>query len=101
MHGNYTSPRSDQLTNVGTAGATSKAKRYRAIKDHLFSSLVDEAVILSLENGRYYGLNHVGAAIWSSLQQPVTLSEIESFLMKEYEVDEQTCRIEVMSLLKA
>jgi hypothetical protein len=74
--------------------------RYRAIKDHLLSELNDEAVILSLRNGKYYGLNSVGFTVWTNIQQAATLSEIEAAVMNEYDVDEETCRHAVSSFLK-
>ncbi len=78
---------------------TSKACRYRAIKEHLLSELNEEAVILSLKNGKYYGLNSVGFTVWSNVQQAATLSEIEAAVMNEYDVDEETCRREVSLFL--
>ncbi len=99
VYESYATSRENGMPNFETGDVSSKIRRYRAIKDHLFSDLAEEAVILSLRNGKYYGVNHVGAAIWSIIQQPVTLSEIESALMKEYAVDEPTCRTEVESFL--
>lgn len=88
------------MPDTETAHNVIRVRRYRAIKDHLFSDLAEEAVILSLRNGKYYGINHVGASIWSIIQKPVTLAEVESHLMNEYEVDEQTCRAEVVLFLE-
>ena len=100
MYEGYAASRGDGMPNIETSDDSSKIRRYRAIKEHLFSDLTEEAVLLSLKNGKYYGVNHVGAAIWSIIQQPVTLSEIESSLMEQYEVDEETCRTEVETFLE-
>jgi len=51
---------------------------FQAITEHLFSMLSQEAVILSLKNGKYYGLNPVGVSIWRASKEPVTLAEIET-----------------------
>jgi hypothetical protein len=93
-------PGIDPIMNVPDLhdNATS-LRRFQAIKEHLFSELKDEAVILSLKNGKYYGLNAVGVSVWTAVQDLVTLAEIESAIMLEYEVDEETCRREVMSFL--
>jgi len=61
---------------------TSNGCRYRAIKEHLLSELNDEAVILSLKNGKYYGLNSVGFTVWTNVLEAATLSEIESWTVK-------------------
>ena len=74
--------------------------RYRAIKEHLLSELNEEAVILSLKNGKYYGLNSVGFIVWTNVQEAATLSEIEAVVMNEYDVDEETCRCAVSSFLE-
>ena len=72
---------------------------FRAIEGHLSSEMKGEAVILSLKNGKYYGVNTVGAFIWDTLQNPVTFQEIQSAVMQEYDVDNATCRQEVLSFL--
>lgn len=73
---------------------------FQAIKEHLFSLLSDEAVILSLKNGKYYSLNSVGSSIWGTIQVPAKLSDIEAAILKEYDVDLQTCRREVILFLE-
>jgi hypothetical protein len=87
--------------DVEESAVRTKTRRYRAISDHLFSDLAEEAVILSLRNGKYYGVNNVGASIWSMIQKPMTLSEIEAVLMTEYAVSEDQCRSEVTAFLKS
>ena len=74
--------------------------RFVAIKEHLYSDLNGEAVILSMKNGKYYGLNQVGKSIWNAIKDPTNLEEIQSCVMLEYEVDEDTCHREVLSFLQ-
>lgn len=100
MYEGNIAPRENGMPNFEVGDNSSRVRRYRAIKDHLFSDLADEAVILSLRNGKYYGVNQVGASIWSLIGTASTLSEIESALMEEYSVDEDTCRAEVASFLE-
>jgi hypothetical protein len=71
-----------------------------AIKEHLYSDLNGEAVILSMKNGKYYGLNEVGRTIWNAIKDPTYLSEIQARVMREYDVDENTCRHEVHSFVR-
>lgn len=80
--------------------ATLSVSKVAAIKDHLYSELKDEGVVLSLKNGKYYGLNEVGRSIWKAIQSPATVIEIQNALMDEYEIDEATCRNEVLAFLK-
>ncbi len=58
-----------------------------------------DVVILSLENGVYYGLNEVGARIWKLIQQPVSVRQVNDALLDEYEVDAEQCYQEVVRLL--
>ncbi len=74
--------------------------RFLAIKDHLYTSLKEEGVILSLKNGKYYGVNSVGACIWTAIQNPVTFKEIQSAVMQEYEVEREVCEKEITSFLQ-
>ena len=74
--------------------------RFEAIKDHLYSEIKGEGVILSLKNGKYYGVNSVGSSIWQAIQNPATLPEIETAITSEYDVDEKTCRHEVLTFLE-
>ncbi len=56
----------------------------------------DEAVMMSIEAGRYYGLNAVASRIWELLESPKTVAEVCAQLCEEFEVDEPTCEAEVL-----
>lgn len=73
---------------------------YKAVEEHLCCDLNGEAVVLSLANGKYYGLNEVGSRIWELLQQAVSPDEIEAQILREYDVDAATCRQEVNDFLR-
>ena len=55
--------------------------------------------MLNLVNGKYYGLNAVGVVIWKTLAEPASLAEIEIAIMREFEVDQETCRREALAFL--
>lgn len=80
--------------------STMMTRRFKAVEQHLSSEMKGEAVILSLKNGKYYGVNSVGAHIWKAIQTPNTIQEIQAGVMEEYDVDEVTCRQEVSSFLE-
>ncbi len=90
----------NRMTTSLQTEVSSNGRRYQAIKEHLFSELGEEAVILSLKNGKYYGVNSVGVTVWTNVQKAATLAEIEAAVMNEYEVDEETCRREVLLFLE-
>ena len=60
-----------------------------------------ERVILDLDRGVYYGLNEVGARIWAMMESPVTVDEIVTALLDEFEdVSREKCRDDVVNLLE-
>lgn len=71
-----------------------------AIKDQVSTSLEDEAVILNLKDGVYYGLDPVGARVWGLLQQPQSVGAIREILLQEYEVDPERCEQDLLRLLQ-
>jgi Coenzyme PQQ synthesis protein D (PqqD) len=62
--------------------------------------LADEAVILNLQNGMYYGLDPVGTRIWSLIQEPRTVHEVCAGMLQEYDVEPARCEQELLLLLQ-
>ena len=56
----------------------------------------EEAVMMSVEAGRYYGLNAVARRVWELLETPKTIAQLCSQLCEEFEVDPQTCETDVL-----
>jgi hypothetical protein len=71
-----------------------------AISDQVSSNLEDEAVILNLRDGIYYGLNPVGARIWNLLQETRKVSDIRDLIIEEYEVDPQRGEQDLLEILQ-
>ncbi len=71
-----------------------------ASKNQVSAHLGDEAVILHLEDGVYFGLNQLGASIWHLLESPRTVAEIREAIMAEYEVEPQRCEQDLLHWLK-
>jgi len=68
-------------------------------KEQVSSHLGDEAAILSLKNGVYYGLNPVGARVWNLIQEPRTFAELHSVLAGEYDVDGRRLEADLRHLI--
>ena len=71
-----------------------------AAKDQASSDLGGEVAILDLKAGVYYGLDAVGARIWSLIQEPRTVNEIRDILLEEYEVEPERCERDLLVLLQ-
>jgi aryl carrier-like protein len=72
-----------------------------AVPDHvLVQHLEDELVLLNTENGRYFGLDSVGAYAWQALSQHGDTEVAFAQLCKEYAVDDATLRRDLAELLQ-
>jgi hypothetical protein len=69
-------------------------------KDKISADLSDEAVILDLKSGVYYGLDAVGARIWALIQEPRAVDAIRDTILSEYEVEPERCERELFAFLQ-
>jgi Coenzyme PQQ synthesis protein D (PqqD) len=60
----------------------------------------EEAVLMSVTAGRYYGLNAVASRIWELLETPKTIAQLCAQICEEFEVDAQTCMSEVLKFVQ-
>ncbi len=61
---------------------------------------VDESIVMmSLKQGKYYGLDRVGSRIWALLEHPRSVAELCAQLCREFEIDEASCRADVHEFL--
>ena len=67
--------------------------------DWISAKVGDEIVMMSAEEGKYIGLNAVGARIWELLDQPQTHEALEAQLLREFDVEPAICRGEIDSFL--
>lgn len=61
----------------------------------------DEGVMLSVEQGLYYGLNAVAARICELLETPTTVAEVIARVCDEFDVDPETAETEVIKFVTA
>jgi hypothetical protein len=74
--------------------------RYRTTGPAVVSDTVDnETIIVSLDTGRYYDLNHVGAAIWVPLVRGTPPTEIVADLVGRFGADPAVAEGDVAGLI--
>jgi Coenzyme PQQ synthesis protein D (PqqD) len=56
----------------------------------------DQAVMLSVAAGKYFGLNAVATRIWELLERPTTVAGLCTQICQEFDVDMQTCEAELL-----
>ena len=59
-----------------------------------------EVVMLSIQRGEYFGLDKIGSRIWELIENLVSIKEIRSILIEEYDVDEETCLKDLIEFLE-
>ena len=68
--------------------------------DVLISKLQEESVILNLDSERYYGLDDVGTRFLSVLTTSDSIEAAYETLVKEYDVDGQVLRQDLLELVE-
>ncbi len=65
----------------------------------LSESLNDETVVLDMSSGIYFGLSPVASRFWKLLGEGTARPQIEATLLNEFEVEPETLRADLDSLL--
>jgi hypothetical protein len=65
----------------------------------LFQQLQDEAVLLNLGSGQYFGLDPVGTRIWNLLAEGKSLPDVVAAIVAEYEVGQEKCEADLLKLV--
>jgi hypothetical protein len=60
----------------------------------------NERVMMSLEQGEYFGLDAIGSRIWALLEHPMTVAELCQQLVASYAVDVETCQQDTLDFLQ-
>ncbi|RPH33404.1 MAG: lasso peptide biosynthesis PqqD family chaperone [Bacteroidales bacterium] len=69
-------------------GLSSAIKR----NPELVSTDVDgEKVMMSVENGEYFGLDPVGSRIWELIENPIRIESLINLLLEEFDVSREQC----------
>jgi hypothetical protein len=71
----------------------------RPAPDVLFRDLGDEAVLLDLKSGTYFGLNAVGSRIWQLIAAPAPLGTVRDRLLAEYDVEADQAWRDIQTLV--
>ena len=71
-----------------------------ASKENVSCALGEEAAILHMSSGVYYGLDPVGARIWKLLEQPKSVADLRTAIVDEYDVESTKCESDLLNLLE-
>ena len=73
--------------------------RLRLNQELLQSEIDGETIMMSIDNGEYYGLNSVASRIWEILKTEPLFSELLDTLTSEYDIDKNQCKTETLEFL--
>ncbi|WP_404366776.1 PqqD family peptide modification chaperone [Sphingomonas sp. MMS24-J45] len=68
--------------------------------DWISAKVGDEIVMMSAEQGKYIGLNDVGARVWELIETPQTIDALVAALLEEFDVTPEVCHDEVTAFIE-
>lgn len=80
--------------------AISTETRVAQRRDLLSTHVGDELVLMSVEQGEYYGFDPVAAGVWARIAEPTTVGSLVEALAAEYEGDRAAIAADVQALLE-
>jgi hypothetical protein len=66
----------------------------------LSTEVGEEIALMSIDRGRYYGLNRVATEIWTRLVEPTPAAELASALIQDYRGDAAQIESDVFDLIR-
>jgi hypothetical protein len=62
----------------------------------------DEAVLMSIDLGRYFGLNAVGIRVWELLvERPRTIASLSETICEEFDIEPGACQADVTTFVQS
>ena len=86
-------PPPDTLPTIGGATLISRSPSV------LTAEVDGEIVMMSIEQGRYFGLDDIGSDIWKRIEQPCSFASLIDRLAADYDADRATIAADVHALL--
>jgi hypothetical protein len=88
----------DTQKTKGNQSMSSLENRINIPEVVLFHEADNEAVLLNLVSGKYYGLDDVGTRMWLLMTKHEQLKTVHQALLDEYQVDPQQLEQDLLAL---
>ena len=96
-------PRPDQTGKLGSLAVAAvnitDATVISRSPSVLTAEVDGEIVMMSIEQGRYFGLDDIGSDIWKRIEPPCSFSALVDGLAADYEADRASIAADVQALL--
>ena len=63
------------------------------------SDIDGEVVMMSIDKGKYYGLDLIASRIWELTGKPIKIADLIGLLTAEYEVTREDCQKDILPFL--
>lgn len=67
--------------------------------DILTAVVDDEVVMMSADQGQYFGLNSIGGRIWELTESPIVVNDLVQQLCEHYAVEVEKCQSDTLPFL--
>lgn len=71
------------------------------VDEIITAPLGEDLMMMSVAQGAYFGLDEVGATIWSHLAAPIVVADLCAALQAEFAVTAEQCQADVVAFLTA
>jgi hypothetical protein len=75
-------------------------EKYIQNKKIIQSKIGEEVVMMDMDSGFYFSLNSVASAIWSKLENQITLADLVEELINIYAIERTVCEKDTQELLE-
>jgi hypothetical protein len=58
-----------------------------------------ETVMMSIDNGEYFGLDPVGSRIWTLIENPIRIDKLIEQLLEEFDATKEQCELDTLEFL--
>lgn len=69
-------------------------------KGNLVSDMNGEKVMMSIGSGKYYNLGQIGGRIWELIEAQISVEQLVSLLVAEYDIEQALCEVQTTSFLE-
>ncbi|MFP4025897.1 MAG: lasso peptide biosynthesis PqqD family chaperone [Thiohalospira sp.] len=67
--------------------------------DILASDIDGEKVMMSIQQGEYYGLGKTGSFIWDHIEKPIAIHDLVGLITEKYDVSKEQCLQDILPFL--
>lgn len=68
--------------------------------DMVAANIDGDVVMMSVDQGQYYGITGVGSRAWELLEEPISIDDIIEIICHEYETDPASCREDMSNFVQ-